>query len=285
VRNIFLFIRRYFNLLFFLSLQAFSIYLVVHYSRYHKALFGNFMNQVTGKVNSEYDKVESYFHLKKTVDSLAAANEALYNKLKADFNLPDTTSKTVIDTIKVDSLEQYRQYRYLKAKVVANSVVSQNNFIVLGRGSSGQLKEGMGVIGLNNGVVGIITDVSKDYAVVMSLLHTDSHISGKLLHGGETGTLTWDGKTPNLISLGGIPKSAKVARGDTIITSGFSTSFPRGKMIGVVEEVTPDKSTNNFRIRFRTTANFYNLEFVYVIDNREAAGINQLLDQVKKKGQ
>lgn len=285
MRNIFLFIRRYFNLLFFLSLQVFSVYLVVHYSRYHKAMFGSFMNQVTGKVNSEYDKVESYFRLKKTVDSLASANEALYNKLKADFNLPDTTSKIVIDTIKVDSLEQYRQYRYLKAKVVANSVVSQNNFIVLGRGASGQLKEGMGVIDPNNGVVGIITDVSADYAVVMSLLHTDSHISGKLLHGGETGTLSWDGKTPNLISLGGIPKSAKVAKGDTIITSGFSTSFPRGKMIGVVEEVTPDKSTNNFRIRFRSTANFYNLEYVYVINNQQADGINNLLEQLKKKGQ
>ncbi|MBL0055745.1 MAG: rod shape-determining protein MreC [Chitinophagaceae bacterium] len=285
MRNIFLFIRRYFNLLFFIFLQGISIYLIVHYSRYHKAMFGNFMNQVTGKVNEQYSQVDHYFRLKKTNDSLMAANEKLYNKLRSDFDLPDTTSRSVIDTIRVDSLEQFRKYQYLKAKVVANSVVSQNNFIVIGRGSSGQLKEGMGVIDPNNGVVGIITDLSKDYAVVMSLLHTDSHISGKLLHGGETGTLSWDGKTPNIISLTGIPKSAKVARGDTIITSGFSTSFPRGKMIGIVEEVIPEKSTNNFRIKFKSTANFYNLDFVFVIDNRQAEPIGKLLDQVKKQGQ
>lgn len=285
MRNIFLFIRRYFNLLFFLMLQVFSVYLIVHYSRYHKAMFGNFMNEITGKVNEKYSKVENYFQLRKTNDSLMAANEALYNKLREDFDIPDSSSKTVIDTLRVDSLIQYRKYEYLKAKVVSNSVVSQNNFIVLGRGSSGRLKEGMGVIDPNNGVVGIITDVSKNYAVVMSLLHTDSHISGKLLHGGETGTLSWDGKTPNILTLSGIPKSAKVAKGDTIISSGFSTSFPKGKMIGTVYDLVPDKSTNNFRIRIRSSADFYNLEFVFVIDNRQSEEICKLLDQVKNKVQ
>ena len=285
MRNIFLFIRRYFNVLFFLLLQGISIYFIVHYSRYHKAMFSNTMNQVTGKINKEYSKVEYYFQLKKTNDSLLAANERLYNKLRMDFELPDTSSKMVIDTIQVDSLEQYRKYQYLAAKVVANSVVSQNNFIVLGRGQAQQLKEGMGIIDPNSGVVGIITEVSRDYAVVMSLLHTDSHISGKLLHSGETGTLNWDGKTPNILSLNGIPKSAKVAKGDTIISSGFSTSLPKGMMIGIVQEVTPEKSTNNFKIKLRSSANFYDLEFVYAIDNKQAENINKLLDNVKKKGQ
>ncbi|MEP7254863.1 MAG: rod shape-determining protein MreC [Ferruginibacter sp.] len=285
MRNIFLFIRRYFNFLFFLLLQGFSIYLVVHYSRYHNAVFSNTANQLTGKVNEQYSKVEYYFRLKKTNDSLVKANEKLYNKLKADFELPDTTSKTVLDTIRVDSIEQHRKYNFFSAKVVYNSVAAQNNFIVLGRGSAQQLKEGMGVVDPNNGVVGIITEVSKDYAVVMSLLHKDSRISGKLLKGGETGTLSWDGKTPNIISLTGIPKSAKVIIGDTIISSGFSTSFPKGMMIGIVNEVTPEKSTSNFLIKFKSAANFYNLEYAFAIDNKQTEDINNLLDKVKKKTQ
>ncbi|HMK03874.1 MAG TPA: rod shape-determining protein MreC [Ferruginibacter sp.] len=285
MRNIFLFVRRYINFLFFLVLQGFSIYLIVHYNRYHKAVFSNTANQLTGKVNEQYSKVEYYFQLKKTNDSLVKANERLYNKLKDDFELPDTTSKAVIDSIRVDSLEQYRKYNYFPAKVVYNSVAAQNNFIVLGRGQAQQLKDGMGIVDINNGVVGIITEASKDYAVVMSLLHKDSRISGKLLKGGETGTLSWDGKTPNMISLTGIPKSAKVAKGDTIITSGFSTSFPKGMMIGTVSDVMSEKSTNNFLIKFRSTANFYNLQNVYAIDNKQAEAINNLLDKVKKQSQ
>lgn len=285
MRNIFLFIRRYFNFLFFLLLQVFSIYLIVHYSAYHKAVFSGTANQLTGKVNEQYSKVEYYFQLKKTNDSLVAANEKLYNKLRSDFELPDTTSKIVIDSIRIDSMERYRKYHYFPAKVVYNSVSAQNNFIVLGRGSGQDLKEGMGIVDPNSGVVGIITDISKDFAVVMSLLHKDSHISGKLLKSGETGTLNWDGKTPNLISLTGIPKSAKVAIGDTVISSGFSTSIPKGMMIGIVQEVKPDKSTNNFLIKFKTAANFYNLEYVYAIDNKQAENINNLLDKVKQKNQ
>lgn len=285
MRNIFLFIRRYFNFLFFLLLQGFSIYLILHYSLYHKAVFTNTANQLTGKINEQYNKVEYYFQLKKTNDSLVKANEKLYNKLKSDFELPDTTSKMVIDSIRIDSMERFRRYLYLNAKVVANSVVAQNNFIVLGRGEAQQLKEGMGVVDPNSGVVGIITELSKDYAVVMSLLHKDSHISGKLMHGGETGTLNWDGKIPNIITLTGIPKSAKVARGDTIITSGFSTSFPKGMLIGYIEEIIADKSTNNYLIKLRSAANFYNLEFVYAIDNRQTEDIKTILDKAKKQTQ
>ncbi len=285
MRNIFLFIRRYFNFLFFLLLQGFSIYLIVHYSHYHNAVFSNTANQLTGKVNEQYSKVEYYFRLKKTNDSLVKANERLYNKLKADFELPDTTSKTVLDTIRIDSIEQHRKYNFFSAKVVYNSVAAQNNFIVLGRGSAQQLKEGMGVVDLNNGVIGIITEVSNDYAVVMSLLHKDSRISGKLVKGGETGTLSWDGKTPNMISLTGIPKSAKVSIGDTIISSGFSTSFPKGMMIGIVKEIVPEKSTSNFLIKFKSAADFYNLEYAFAIDNKQTEDINNLLDKVKKKTQ
>ncbi|CAN5884302.1 rod shape-determining protein MreC [soil metagenome] len=256
--------------------------MVVHYSKYHHAAFGNLSNQLTGKVNAQYSQVNNYFHLKRMNDSLIKANEVLYNKLKIDFELPDTTTKTMVDSIRVDSILKFRKFTYLSARVVSNSISTQNNFIVLSRGRAQQLHEGMGVVDPANAVVGIITEVTDDYAVVMSLLHKDSHLSGKLLKGGETGTLTWDGKEPNLVTLTNIPKSAKVAKGDTIITSGFSTTFPKGMMIGTVDEIFAEKSTSNFRIRFRTSANFYNLQYVYAIENAQQEPVNKILDNLKQ---
>lgn len=283
MRNIFLFIRRYFHLIFFLVLQGFSIYLIVHYSKYHQAVFGNIANQLTGRVNTQYSKVDNYFHLKRTNDSLVKANEALYNKLRMDFELPDSASKEMIDTIRVDSLVQYRKYRYLSARVVSNSISTQNNYIVLSSGKAQDFKEGMGIVDPNNAVVGIITEVTGSYSVVMSLLHKDSHISGKLLKGGETGTLNWDGKEPNIVTLSNIPKSAKVAKGDTIITSGFSTTFPKGMLIGTVTEVYAETSTSNFRIKFKTAANFYNLQYAYAIENERQDSVNRILDKLKQQ--
>ena len=285
MRNIFVFIRRHFNILFFLCLQGISIFYIVQYSQFHHAAFGNVSNQITGKINSKYTNIEQYFYLKRTNDSLLKANEALYNKLKSNYYLPDSVSKSFIDSIKVDSILQFRKFKYIGARVVYNSISSISNYIVLEKGSNDSIKIGMGVVDPNNGVVGIVTDVNPNYAVVMSLLHKDSHISGKLLKTGETGTLNWDGAMPNIIGLDGIPKSAKLAKGDTIISSGFSTAFPRGLQIGSVEEIFKEKSTNNFKVKFRTAANFHNLQLVYVIENINQNGVDALLNKIKQQPQ
>ncbi|MEO6405321.1 MAG: rod shape-determining protein MreC [Ferruginibacter sp.] len=281
MRNIFLFISRYFNFLFFIFLQGICIYLITSYSKYHQAALGSVTNVVTGKINERYNKVEYYFQLKRTNDSLLKANERLYNMLKSNYELPDSVSRTVIDTIRNDSITKYRRLNFISAKVVSNSVSAQNNYIVLHTSQSSQLKAGMGVVDINNATVGIITEVDGEYAVVMSLLHKDSHISGKLLKKGETGTLNWDGKQPNIIFLSNIPKSARIAKGDSIITSGFSTSFPQGLLIGRVEEVYADAATTNYKVKFHTAANFYSLQFVYIIINEDQEPVKKILEKLK----
>ena len=279
--NIFLFIRRYANLLIFLFLQVLSIYFIVSYSKYHEAAFGNTANKFTGRINKQVNRVEYYFQLKKTNDSLLKANEVLYNKLRSNYNITDSLDKTVIDTMRIDSVLRYRKFNYLNAKVIANSIAAQSNFIVITGTNVHIFKKGMGIVGINNDVVGVITEVNGDYAAVMSLLHKDSKLSGKLLKSGETGTLSWDGKKPNILTLNNIPKSAKISIGDTIITSGFSAIFPKGIMIGRITDIKPETTNNNYRITLKSAANFYNLEYVYAIESADADAIKTILDKAK----
>lgn len=284
MRNIFLFIRRYFNFIFFLLLQGFCIYLIVHYNKYHNAIASVRMNEITGRVNEQYNKVDYYLQLKKTNQQLVKDNERLRNLMKANFESPDTANKIVIDSIPYDTLGNHRKWLYQAAKVVSNSVSTQNNFIVLGRGSGQQLKKDEGVIDPNNGVVGIVTDVSENYAVVMSLLHKDSKINALLKNDPQGGgTIIWDGKEPNYLSMINVRKSVKVAKGDTVFTSGITTTFPYGLMIGTVDQVEPEKSTNNYIIKVKSTANFYNLQFVYAIDNNQREEINKMVEKAKIK--
>jgi rod shape-determining protein MreC len=258
-----------------------SIYFIISYSKYHEAAFGNSANKFTGSINKRYNKVEYYFQLKRTNDSLVKANEVLYNKLRSNFNITDSVDKSFIDTMRIDSINRYRKFNYLNAKVIANSISAQSNFIVITGSNVHTFKKGMGIVGINNDVVGVITEVNGDYAVVMSLLHKDSKLSGKLLKGGETGTLSWDGKKPNILSLNNIPKSAKVAIGDTIITSGFSAIFPKGIMIGRVTDIKPETTNNNYRITLKSAANFYNIEYVYAIESADTEPIKNILDKAK----
>lgn len=283
MKNIFIFIHRHFNFLLFAGLQIFSIYLVVSYSKYHEAAFSELSNEYTGAINTKYYNLQKYFYLKNTNDSLIKANELLYNKLKSNYAIPDSLGKSFIDTMRLDSVAQFKKYEFIATRVVSNSISSQSNYLVLDKGTNDQLKVGMGVVDPNKSVIGIITEITDKYSVVMSLLHKDSHISGKLSKGGQTGTLSWDGSEVNAITLNNIPKSSKIFKGDTIISSGFSTALPKGMTIGYVDKLYKDPSSNYLKIKFLSAANFYNLQYAYVIRNFEQDGIQAALDKIKKQ--
>ena len=283
MRNILLFIRIYFTFIFFLFLMGLSFYMIFSYNRYHRAVYSKVANEVTGNISKKYNSIEYYFQLKRTNDSLVKANETLYNKLKQDYEMPDTINKITIDTLKIDSAQQQRKYLYMQAKVIHNSVNLLNNYIELHRGTKQGVSPDMGVIDINNAVIGTVVDVSDNYAVVMSLLHEQSNLSGRLKKGGETGIVVYDGKTPGILYLKDISRSAKINQGDTVVTSGFSDKFPRGLLIGFVKDIINDKTSSTYTVRLTPTANFENLQFGYIINNLQKEEPQQLLNKVKSK--
>lgn len=239
-------------------------------------------NEVTGKVFKRYNSVQYYFDLKSTNDSLVKANEKLYNKLKQDFEIPDTVNRAVIDSVKVDSLLKFRKFLYMQAKVIGNSVNLPNNYIQLSRGSSQGVQKDLGVIDANNNVVGTVIDISNNYAVVMSMLHKQSNTSAKLKKTGEVGSVVWDGKEPNTMVLKEITKGVKVANGDSVVTSGFTDRFPYGLLIGTIQQIIEDKSSNTYTIKIKTAANFFNVQYVYIINNLQKDEMQDIMKRVKK---
>lgn len=282
MRNIFLFLRIYFNFIFFLFLMGVSLYMLFTYNKYHHTVYSATANEVTGKINKQYNNVEYYFHLKTVNDSLVTANEELYNRLRENYALPDTLTKIKIDSMLVDSIKIPRRYLYMEAKVVMNSVNQPNNYIQLHRGTKQDVKPDFGVIDMNNAVLGTVIDVSDNYSVVMSLLHEQSNLSARLKRSGETGTVIWDGNDPHILLLKDIRKTVKIKAGDTIITSGFSDKFPAGLLVGFVKDIINDKSMSTYTVRLTPGANFETVQYAYIIDNLQKQEPAELLKRVKK---
>ena len=88
-----------------------------------------------------------------------------------------------------------------------------------------------------------------------------------LKKGGAFGTITWKGDDYRYALLSQIPMSEQVNPGDTIISSGYSTIYPKGITIGVVEKVEPIPTQYFYTIKVRLTANFKKLGFVYVVSD------------------
>jgi rod shape-determining protein MreC len=283
VRNIFLFIRRYFNFLFFLVLQIIALSFLFRYNKFHEAAFMGIANELTGRVSSRYSNIQYYFHLKKTNEALAQQNEQLLNNLGTNFQPADTLTKIITDTANRDTLGNSRRYIWRNARVVNNSVSLQNNYLTIHRGEGQGVKKDMGVISAN-GIVGMVVNTSENFAVVMTMLNRQSSVSAKLKKTGEIGKVQWDGKSPEYVTMINIPKSAQVAKGDSVVTSGYSLTFPPGILIGTVTEVVNDNTSNFYSLILRPSTNFYNVEYVTVVDNiqkdeqkklEEAASKNQ----------
>jgi len=281
VRNIFLFIRRYFNFLFFLVLQIIALSFLFRYNKFHEAAFMGIANEVTGRVSDKYSTVEYYFHLKKENEALARRNEQLLNMLPSNFQSPDTAVQLVRDSTAYDTLHTIRRYLWRSALVVSNSISLQNNYITIHRGENQGVQKDMGVVS-SDGLVGTVVSTSENYAVVMSLLHRQSSVSAKMKKTGEIGKVQWDGSSPLYVTLTNVPKSVKVTKGDSVVTSGYSLRFPEGVLVGTVESVIDDKTSNFYTMRLKPAANFYNIGYVFVIENLQKDEQKKLEEATRK---
>ena len=73
-----------------------------------------------------------------------------------------------------------------------------------------------------------------------------------------------------------IPKSANISVGDTIISGGMSSIFPRNIPIGVIHKFELPESTNYYEISIKLFEDFGSLRNVYVVKNDLKQEFNDL---------
>ncbi len=283
MRNIFLFIRRYFTFFIFLFLQGVSLWFLFNYNRFHRAKFLGVANEVTGRINTQYNYFEDYFTLKEENRRVHRMNDSLLNLLTRNFNTRDTSLQAYQDSLPFDTLGNYRRYLSRPATVVYNTVNAEKNYIQLNRGLNHGIRDNMAVVSSDGHTVGVVVNVSPNFSQVMSLLHVQHSVSASLKKSGEIGTVEWDGKNPRFLTMKRIPRTVEVQKGDTVMTSPVSFNFPPGYMIGTIEEMSVDGPTGMFLLKVKTAANFYNLQQVHVIENVEREEQVRLYDETKKK--
>jgi rod shape-determining protein MreC len=169
------------------------------------------------------------------------------------------------DTLALRSPAGY-QFEYIPAQVVNNSVNRLNNYITLNAGYLQGVRQDMGVVG-PDGVVGVVRNVSANYSSVISVLNSKFKGSVKLSSNDFFGTLSWPGYDYRQAVVTEIPGHINVYEGDTIITSGLSTIFPAGELVGRVVEVGRPSGGSFFELKVLLNQDFKKLTQVYVIRN------------------
>lgn len=274
MRNLRNFLFKYYFFFLFLLFEFISLILLISNNNFHKNKFVKSSGNIVGIALEQKNKIQEYFNLKKINQQLVKENEYLKNQLINNYYTEDSVLIPVNDSTKK------KQYFYIAAKVISNTINAQDNFLTLNKGSIAGIKPDMGII-YNDAIVGFIKDVSPHYSTAISVLNKNFVLSVKLKSTNDHGLIKWEGKNKTHVSLTGITGDVPVKPGDTVVTRGASAKFPEGKLVGVVSEVKQNPGSMYHIIEVKLFTDFSSLYNVYVIDNRFAEEQLELEEKIK----
>ena len=251
----------------FLVLEVVSMVLLFRYNSYQGSVWFSSANAVTGKVYEWDSAVESYFSLSGVNSQLTQRNAFLEQQVRMlDDSIARLTRSQKAAVTRLSSMVPFQGCRLIPAKVVANMVNRYDNLITIDKGSADGVKRDMGVV-CGMGVVGIVYLVSEHYSIVISALNSHSNISCTIQRRGYFGYLRWRGGSSQLAYLEDVPRHAHFKLGDNVVTSGYSSVFPPGVMVGKVLHVFNSADGLSYRVQVKLSTDFARLRDVCLVDD------------------
>ncbi len=255
-----------------LFLAIISIVLLCQNNPYHRSIWFGSANAVVGSVYDFQSNVTGYIGLRDI-------NEDLLNRTG---QLEAENLYLRQQLMKYEDEEKHRQdtvtqYEYMMAHVVGNSIIQAENYITLDKGALDGVQQDLGVAD-QNGVVGIVSKVSDHYSLVISVLNPKLRLSVMIKNTESFGSLVWDGSDHRYAILEDLPRSVRFELGDTIVTTGYTTSFPKNVPVGRVAE-SYDRGGSFLELRIELFTDFNRINDVHVIKNSRQAEQDALESQ------
>lgn len=276
MRRLFEFIRSIYVVVIFIILEITALGYYARSTVYTEARLLAAANRVLGGLHGSVTDMGNFFSLgsknRALTERIAQLEEQLarYEEAETEVRLKEA----------LDSLEASK-YRMSVAAVVSNTIGNRHNYITLNRGLRSEVQYHMAVTTPEGAVVGYIIDCSERYSVAMSILNTEFRASGCIEGGNHFGAIRWDGHDLNHVWLQDLSKYAEPKVGDRVVTSGLENYFPKGMLIGTVEEAVLNEVGTTYRVRVRLAADMTALSDVVLTENLDLIEINQLQESAK----
>ena len=272
MRNLLNFILRYSTWFVFAFYVLLSCILLSRRDDYHASVLLSSANEVTSAVYRGATGVSGYFYLRDINQNLQESNAALENEI---LNLRSQLAEYKALVSDSSYVRQEQRFDYTLASVINNSTRHPRNYITINRGTNDGVRPGMGVVD-QNGIVGIVNVAGPHTARVISIINETQHFSVKLKDTPYVGSLSWKGGDPGIAYMEEVPRHAQFHIGDTVVTSGFSTTFPYGINVGTVMNRVRMTDDNFYILKNRLASDFKTLSTVRVITDFYKAELDSL---------
>ena len=259
MRNLLRLIVRYHFFFLFLLLEVLSIFIVVQKNNFQRAQYIGVTRSVQGFFFETFGSLRDYLELRQTNNDLFKENTLLRNRLDGLSRQHESFPVSRNDSI------PGRQFLFIPATVINNSTNKQLNFITIDKGRLHGIEPEMAVIA-PQGVVGVVYAVSASYSTILPVINRNFRLSAKIRRNNYFGSMYWPGLDYSETILEEIPFHVEIFPGDTIVTSGYSSIFPEGIMVGTVGDIEAPEG-NFYTIRVNIAVDFKNIFYVNVIRN------------------
>lgn len=215
----------------------------------------------------------------KSKEQLIAENAQLQEQIdELSTQLTNTRlQQSELDTLRelYDLDQTYADYKTTGAHVIGKGTSNWFNTFTIDKGSKDGIKVDMNVIA-GSGLVGIVTDVGKNYAVVRAIIDDTSNVSGMILSNNDNCIVSGNLKSmteSNMITFSNLEDSEdKVSTGDSVVTSNISDKYLPGLLIGYVTDITEDNNNLTKSGEITPVVDFKHLQDVLVIMQLKETG-------------
>ncbi len=221
-------------------------------------------------VSSLTDQAERFYNYMFRYEALEAENEALREQIagmEEDSLLADSLQREnerLRELLEMDVKAD--GYELVDGYIISWSSNDWTSSFTVNCGSSSGITEGMCAITSRKEVVGIVTEVGPNYAVVKTVLDSSLQISATIASSGYSGMVQggYSLEQPDMLRMNFLPSSAVIRNNDQVVTAG-STVYPRNLILGrVVDAGFSDTGLEKYAI-LEPAADIDSLEQVFIL--------------------
>ena len=265
MRNLLAFLAKYNHWFVFILLEVICFVLLFRFNNFQGSVYFSSANAVAGKVYEYNSSVTTFFNMSQSNKKLSERNLILEQQVRA---LTQYIATHHGDSLAMEQCQKQALagYKLIPAKVIQSTINREDNLITIDKGKADGIHEDMGVA-CGTGVVGVVYMASDHYSIVLPVINVNSNISVMIRKRGYFGFLHWKGTPSDIAYVDDVPRHARFALGDYVVTNGYSSIFPPGIMVGKILHVFNSSDGLSYRVQLRLSTDFGKLRHVCVIDN------------------
>ncbi len=224
----------------------------------------NATSSATGAVKGFFSNWRNYDDLQEQYDLLSVENEQLKMEIiSAEEALMENERLKAL----IDAQDTYQSLDPIYAKLIARDAGPWFESFSLNRGSNHGIAAGMAVVN-GDGLIGRVYEVGLNYSKVISIIDSRSRVACLVQRTRDNGIMRGqiaDSDSEAHCFVYYLPNVNNITPGDTVVTSGTDSLYPKGLKIGSVTAVSLDAGSEGTYAVVTPSVDFQRIEEVFIL--------------------